>query len=103
MNKGDYVLATKYNDGEAWDHWAVGFYNGMAPQGDRHYVVDENGQSFRFSGFRKCAIIDKALGLWFMTHAEKLEKLGCNLWRIKRLYEDNSVRVLTDVLDYEND
>lgn len=27
---GDYVLATKYHDGGSLDHWAVGFYAGLA-------------------------------------------------------------------------
>jgi len=27
MKHGDYVLATKYRDGDPQDHWAVGFYD----------------------------------------------------------------------------
>ena len=29
LNKGDYVLATKYSDGDSKDAFAVGFFNGM--------------------------------------------------------------------------
>jgi len=55
--KGDYVLATKYSDGDPLDHWAVGFYDGttehMRP---RHHVIDGDGQRFRVNGFRRAPV-----------------------------------------------
>ena len=57
---GDYVLATKYTDGDPGDHWAVGFYRGVVA--DRHIVVDVEGGTFRANGFRRCEKITEAEG-----------------------------------------
>lgn len=48
---GDYVLATKYDDGGPCDHFCVGFYAGR--DRDRHFVVDSDGNQFRLNGFRR--------------------------------------------------
>ena len=76
--KGDYVLATKYSDGDPADHWCVGFYIGPGLHG-RQFVGDENGgpgpNGFRFSGFRCVDFIDKALGEWMVRNAVELEKV----------------------------
>lgn len=49
---GDYVLATKYSDGDPMDQFCVGFVSGFAPNG-RFDVVDNSGQMFRNNGFRR--------------------------------------------------
>lgn len=52
---GDYVLASKWHDGDGYDHWCVGFYQGkvrtLVPE--RHLVANENGETFRHNGFRR--------------------------------------------------
>ena len=48
---GDYVLATKYADGDPCDHFAVGFISGMCYE--RYLVVDNDGNNQRASGFRR--------------------------------------------------
>jgi hypothetical protein len=61
MKPGDYVLATKYNDGDPCDHFCVGFIADppMLPKlgGDRFNVADADGNLFRGNGFRRCEVI----------------------------------------------
>ena len=54
---GDYVLATKYNDGDPCDHFCVGYYAGTFDHAGqkRHLVHDKDGKSFRANGFRRVA------------------------------------------------
>src|SRR3990170_740964 len=70
---GDYVLATKYSDGDPGDAWALGFYNGE--HGGRHYVLGSAGQNIRGNGFRRVARIRKDVGRWLLeVAAPHLEK-----------------------------
>ena len=66
MKKGDYVLATKYNDGDPGDHYAVGWFESRLA--DRYIVVDSTGKPFRANGFRKCQKITDAEGRWLVEH-----------------------------------
>lgn len=49
---GDYVLATKYSDGDPGDQWCVGFYHSQLeyPKSPRHQVVNDEGVQFRGNG-----------------------------------------------------
>lgn len=96
LKKGDYVLATKYSDGDPGDQWAVGFYNGILPKlgGDRHLVVDGEGRQFRRNGFRRVEKISHARGEFIVAHqaeidasvpSYRLRGKGClSLWGWKR-------------------
>lgn len=55
---GDYVLATKYHDGDTGDHYCVGFLSKI--DGDRFHVVDNSRKSFRANGFRR---VERITGL----------------------------------------
>ena len=85
---GDYVLATKYGDGDPGDGWALGFYAGQMAEYKylpaRHDVVDSDGNSIRGNGFRRVARIRKDVGRWLLTVAAKpLEQSPpgtVNLW-----------------------
>lgn len=82
IKKGDYVLATKYSDGDPGDWWAVGFYDGPL-HGDRHKVVDSEGKSLRHSGFRRVGKITPEFGEWLLKNAQGLEQSppgSVNLW-----------------------
>lgn len=57
---GDYVLATKWSDGDPCDHFCVGFFAGK--DRDRYKVVDSDGNLFRANGFRRCETITQAEG-----------------------------------------
>lgn len=83
MDRGDYVLATKYHDGDPRDHWCVGFYDRQDEQG-RHYIVDGEGKHFRGNGFRRVAKISTARGAWLLTNAIGIERSGRSVWSFKR-------------------
>lgn len=59
--RGDYVLATKFFDGDPCDHFFVGFFREMLC-GDRYLVEDGNGRLARASGFRRCERISERVG-----------------------------------------
>lgn len=81
MEKGDYVLATKYSDGGPRDHWVVGFFSRMLCE-DRFIVTDADGQSFRANGFRRCEKITEAEGASILGRVEEIEQGEWSLWRI---------------------
>jgi hypothetical protein len=64
LNKGDYVLATKYRDGDPGDQFCVGFYDSFYMNGSstRHLVVDGEGNQFRRNGFRRVAKVSRDRG-----------------------------------------
>lgn len=63
LNKGDYVLATKWRDGDPADSWGIGFYDGMRGGNIvRHYVLDADGQQLRTNGFRRVERISQSEG-----------------------------------------
>lgn len=59
---GDYVLATKYEDGDPGDHWVVGYLLASTMR-DRYDVGDAEGHSFRANGFRRVEPIAEMEGL----------------------------------------
>lgn len=70
--KGDYVLATKFTDGDTRDPWAVGFYDGKTING-RHLVVDSDGNQFRLNGYARVSKIKGKAGEWLVRNASTLE------------------------------
>ena len=68
---GAYVLATKYEDGDPGDAWALGFYDGVRDEQGRHYVKDSEGRQIRGNGFRRVARIRADVGRWLLTVAAK--------------------------------
>lgn len=82
LEVGDYVLATKWNDGDPEDHWVVGTYTGMLPKvtGDRYMVADAEGNPFRGNGFRRAQKISAERGRWLLEHMKEIENSGRSLW-----------------------
>jgi hypothetical protein len=89
--KGDYVLATKWNDGSPGDPWCIGFYGGCdaedrppsTPIDPRHYVVDANGKQFRENGFRRVKKISAERGAFILAHMDEIQRSGAggrSLW-----------------------
>lgn len=74
---GDYVLATKWGDGDPGDNWALGFYtHSDTLQGNeqtrRYYVSDSAGNNIRGNGFRKVhGPIRGDVGRWLLEVASK--------------------------------
>ncbi|MDD4352250.1 MAG: hypothetical protein PHU71_04725 [Candidatus Gracilibacteria bacterium] len=78
LNKGDYVLATNYRDGDPQDQWCVGFYEGQ--ENDRYIVIDDDGKRFRYSGFRRVKKISKERGLFILSHKDDIQNSPRSLW-----------------------
>lgn len=83
---GDYVLATKYDDGESWDHWACGWIHSMLDRYDppRFHVVDNDGEPFRGNGFRRAECIPFHIGRRLIDMAKDplFEASGVCVWDI---------------------
>lgn len=82
---GDYVLATKYSDGDPGDPWALGFYAGVDHREglqDRHMVLDGQGKNIRPSGYRRVGRITTEIGNWLWSQRDELERAPSkiNLW-----------------------
>lgn len=65
----DYVLATKFHDGDPGDAWAVGYYAGM--EGSRHMVKDSAGKQMRLNGYWRVGKIRTDVGTWLLSDAAK--------------------------------
>lgn len=76
---GDYVLATKYSDGDPGDAWALGFY-----AGELDMVKDSAGNNIRGNGYRRVARIRPDVGHWLLNVAAKQLEVSppgtVNLW-----------------------
>lgn len=80
---GDYVLATKYSDGDPQDHWAVGFYDGItSPHYDqpRFSIVGNDGAQFRGNGFRRMKKISAKRSKWLLDNKCLIETSNRSLW-----------------------
>jgi hypothetical protein len=78
VEKGDYVLATKYSDGDPNDHWYLGIYDREA--GGRHFVIDGEGNQARGNGFRRVKKISEYRGAWLLANAKQIEQSGKSIW-----------------------
>ena len=77
---GDYVLATKYFDGDPCDHFFVGFVSGYTWH-RRYLVVDGNGVVQRQNGFRRAERITIEEGRQLVSMIPAIgDKLGPSLW-----------------------
>ena len=75
---GDYVVATKYADGDPGDHFCIGFYKEAyvhCGHETRYIVVDSEGKSFRANGFRRVQRIGSRRGTWMVEHFALIERL----------------------------
>lgn len=79
---GDYVLASKWQDGDPKDHWAVGFLYSVVPGrfGVSYVVIDSEGKPFRAGGFRRVKKITPVRGKWLLENSEEIEASGRSVW-----------------------
>jgi hypothetical protein len=76
---GDYVLATKYSDGDPQDHFCVGFLARI--DGDRYIVVDRDGVVVRPNGFRRAEKITTDEGDRLVAMFPEIgDRPGPSLW-----------------------
>ena len=78
LKKGDYVLATKYSDGDPQDAWCVGFFDSMLR--DRYIIVDGEGKPFRANGYRAARIITKEEGEFLIQNKLWIESSMRSVW-----------------------
>lgn len=77
---GQYVLATKYPDGDPCDHFFVGWVSGYTWH-ERYLIVDNNGIEQRGNGFRRAEPITKDEGKQLVALAPLIgDKDGPSLW-----------------------
>lgn len=77
FKKGDYVVATKYIDGDPGDQFCVGFYDRRFEHGSetRHLVTDRDGKQFRGNGFRRVERISARRGEWIVRNLNLIEQM----------------------------
>ncbi len=85
VKKGDYVLATKYEDGCSKDHFCIGFFNGMlidkyGKETERYMIVDSNNKNFRANGFRRIGKISTEIGKILVDNIDIIEQASCSVW-----------------------
>lgn len=100
LSKGDYVLATKYEDGDPGDAWAVGFYSEPGPPSldrPRYRVTHADGSIiYGPNGFRRIRRGLRAdVGAWLIKNADALQRSppgSINLWTMltARAFVDDS-------------
>ena len=87
MKAGDYVLATKYKDGDPRDHFCVGLFRSML--NERYLVEDSNGVLFRAGGFRRCEKIQQTTGDILIKAFPLIgDRPGHSLWYWRRHLKD---------------
>lgn len=92
LKPGDYVLATKFDDGDPCDHFVVGFFSHYLEYGEgatRYQIVDSKGNLFRGNGFRRAQKITKEEGQKMLEIFPQIGNIpGPSLWthlrRIRR-------------------
>lgn len=80
LEVGDYVLATKWNDGSPCDHFCIGFLAGYTWH-NRYDILDNSGKLFRGNGFRRAERITAEEGKALLRiFPEIANKPGRSLW-----------------------
>lgn len=86
LKKGDYVLATKWNDGDPYDHWVVGFLDRVT--GDavpRYMIVDNDGNQMRGNGFSRAKKISQERGDLLLKLGRKNMIVCHSIWHWARI------------------
>ncbi len=90
MKPTEYVLATKYNDGGASDHWCVGFFQQKTWHG-RYLVVDGDGNLFRHNGFRRAEPITQEEGEYLLKNCPLMEGTDASIWEVLQEFRQPTV------------
>ena len=103
FKKGDYVLATKYSDGDPRDHFVVGYFRDMTWHG-RFNVIDDEGDLFRHNGFRRMERIPKQIGLTLIKEMDKKDtgSLEVNTYSVALPNEDKNISKLKLLQKYDD-
>lgn len=88
LNKGDYVLATKYKDGCPKDHFCVGFFHSMTWHG-RYLITMDDGSFFRANGFRRAQKISENIGAKIIENIKNIECSNLTVWDWLEKFKQN--------------
>lgn len=103
---GDYVLATKWGDGDPCDQFCVGFVSGFLNKSTLRYdIVDGDGNLFRGNGFRRAEKITAEEGEELLKIFPKIaNQPGPSLWdhlnRIRANKEPTNGQLAQDALAF---
>lgn len=78
VSLGDYVLATKYSDGDPGDPWYVGFVAGFLH--NRILIADAENRVVRASGYRRAKRISRERGDWLLANKDAIAQSASSLW-----------------------
>jgi len=88
LNKGDYVVATKYSDGDPKDAFCIGFFDSMTEHANSRYMVTNGeGRQFRGNGFRRVRRIRQDVGKKLVDNLHIIEQGSRSVWSWVRQYE----------------
>jgi len=90
---GDYVLATKFSDGDPRDRWCVGFVKEIDKNNGKKYCVTFDEQT---QWFRRACKIDRELGEWIVKHIKTLEQASYSIWFYAR--QEKARRAIEEVM-----
>ncbi len=80
IKAGDYVIASKYQDGDPCDGFAVGFVERITDAG-RVIVVNDRGEPFRAGGYRRAKCITRDEGRALVELSDVIsDKPGESVW-----------------------
>ena len=100
---GDYVLATKYNDGDPCDHFYVGFVSGYTHHG-RYLIADNDGNNQRGNGFRRVEKITQEEGHKLVAMMPMIgDRIGPSVWWHLSEMRGVGMERFCDVCKYEKD
>ena len=85
IKKGDYVIGTKYSDGDPMDQFAIGLFSGMTWHG-RFNIVDNDGNLFRGNGFRRVKKISGKVGRELVKQIPFIESSGKSVWHFVQVF-----------------
>ena len=100
---GDYVLATKYGDGDPCDHFFVGFVSGY-PHHGRYLCVDNGGNNQRANGFRRVEKLTADEGQQLVEMMPAIgDRRGPSLWWHLSQIRGNGEEQFCESCKYEKD
>ena len=81
---GDYVLASKYSDGDVNDPWFIGFVGGKCRfNPDKYTLVDNDGNFlYREGGFRRAKKITPEIGKKLLENADLITSMNTSIWKV---------------------
>ena len=79
MKKGEYVCATKYQDGDPRDPFCIGYFREMTHHA-RFLIEDSSGKLFRANGFRRCQRISERVGAILVKGLKLIEQGSASVW-----------------------